>query len=1206
MPERPKRRKNNKNKRKNKQQSRSEVNRGQNSIDTKKSDESKPVKNDDEPSVSNYVSAKNVTNEQEEIDDSKTESHMNVSQYEINKETDIINTSKQLQVTEIEDAGISSAISDTAELQDYLVESPDQSLKHKVKEKLGNTIKSKSLDNDDEPKIVEIGEYSDPKSNEMSLEILNSSNVTVSDTESDVDWEVVNNLDDAPLPKNNDMAVGTLSIQTIPFTVAKCENNQVLTTEEELSLRKYLQTLDLATHPATLEVQTEIERTVEVKHRLRKKSSPNDFVFTHGPRHLDVIDEEGSGESSLAARRHSALNVAKNDCCSLEDEVFLTKEENEDHQSKINNRKNIKHLTREIPQQCVLVDAKMIAPAISEARGDWSVKTMEKLSGAEVVYLTDSSSSASDIYDLEEEDEIDDGIETDTSVRIITPTIEVTDTDNLLKKQFLAPKENKNDCILIEEETDNTSNKNPHEIIVLSTENINPSLYVINATDEKQESVKMTSTDLKESLNNNISVNNKEISTKDTDENVIGVKSDFGLGDLRIELNDAFSNLVKEVSNSESGNDAKESVSRQDSSSSVCSSQCTAKYNPNYTSLNDITNITHDETPDSNIHTEDTKTMNTSLSSHVKEVFECVTGSTKTNTKYESHHEPAVLKDLCVRRIAQFPYGEKILEELAHVSERLQNISVVRTNAPCININNVKMPYYPLPDVSSIDKVALPIKDYNGKSNDKIAPPPLLPRNSSLKKTLDEPHWTGIPTHKDPVYVCLSPSQKMLMEKTNTIITKEDASQLVDMHKKYVDRRGYDENKNDNYGSPIAIPFKSQTGSRLLALIRDPAVTNNIYSNNTRRHKSVELLHSNTTSHWDKKSFNHNYNNSVKDLNNGGIFRPIPPPRLKKYSSTMYESDESSDFTDNSLRSVKSERKFFHYSTGNLNKQIENDVSSIQSMHRHYVNTRETLDNETKPRRPSLPKDLCEQQMEYIRQKEKEIEAEINRLESKKLNAEKKPRAPLLTDKEIIDEKYFDVNNYHISRKRDIALELPKLNDSKKSLFSSSQEELLRDKMYTEYVTKMAERQERKEKKVIKITNGNKISKSLSSLEVVDPKMNNRIEEEFISKARERWNKLGIRDPETEDEREDCKNMYKEPVVIKHKIKVIEDNEEKEVQQLPNHLQEFVKFTAKKEQSASSPGESINGLPSSHVLMFCVTVIVCAIGRFFLNMLKNK
>lgn len=1240
MPERPRRRKN-KNKRKNKNLNKSEINKNdditQSTSGGSENIDSSSITDIKEPTLSDDT--QNIV----KCDNEKLESTEEAAQKHTPQSTD-----------KLEELAVAENINSEADLDvchNYVVESPEQTIKSKTK--LGNN-KSKSLDNDDQPKIIDITDDVDIISEEeKSQEIIDSNSVFISDAESDVEWEVVGDMDDCIVSQVNEVAVGTLNIQTIPLTVAQCEQNQPLTPEEELSLRQYLNTLNLSTHPSTIEVETEIEKTVncEIKHRLRKKATTNDLFMPRLslPRHLEVIDEEGSSESSTVSRRQSSINDKKNEYYDdLEDDVFISKNK----QIPLKIEKRPKSLHQVIPQECVLVDAKIMGPGTSEASGVWSYETVEKMKGAELVYLTDSSSNASDIYEGGED--TDDGIETDTSVRIITPTIEVTDADKLLRSKVA---DTESIQIILNDELSRAT-ENPHEIVVLSTENINPSLYVLEApaatikenpieqcenTDSNRESslkqigVDATSFDLM-TVNIENFKKSDEVSTVNNNENVdykSNEKAEFKskpnldteIKVLKSELNDVFNNLIKEVSDSEISECNKDGFSRQDSSSSVCSSQCTAKYNPNHASLNDITNDMHDESLNTDApFSEDTNNIN--INSHVKDVFDCVTGSCITKSQQSvSQHQPLALKDYCVRKIAQLPYGDKILEELASVSERLQNINIVRCKTnDSENINVLKksaMPYYPLPDVSSIEKVVLPTKHSHVVPNNNVIPPPILPRNSSLKKAQDESKstWTGLPTKSDPVYVCLSPSQKMLMEKTNTIISKEDATQLVDMHKKYVDRRGYNEtyninDKSDNFrNTPLSIPFKSQTGSRLLAIIRDPAVTNNINTSGNKQ-RSLDHLQPNKTSHWNKTSV---YSKNINgDLTKPNSFRPIPPPRPKKYS-TAYESDESSDFTDNSLRSIKSERKYFHYSTGTLNKEIENDISCIQNMHRYYSNTRSKLTDNC-PRRPSLPKDLCDQQMEYIRQKEKEIEAEIQRLESKKLNiseGEIRPRAPLLSDKEFLDEKYFDIKSYHISRKRDIAFnttsqQLPKLDDKKRSyLFNNSQEEIMRDKMYTEYINKMAERQERKEQKVIKITNSpageSKISKSLSALDILDSKVNNRIEKEFISKARERWTKLGIKDPETEDERENkSKDVYEEPKVITHKIKVIEGAEEKDVQQLPNHLQDFVRFTAKNKEAASSPGESENGPESSHVIVFSVVILVLAIGRYIFHFLRRR
>ncbi|XP_075971628.1 uncharacterized protein LOC142973624 isoform X3 [Anticarsia gemmatalis] len=1283
MPERPKRRKNNKNKRKNKN---NKPDSNKNSNDVKVLDNSETGSESNiiegvsvEAELSNSVKEETKPSENIVAKTSKDIKNVPVGTSSSVENTligDLNNNSNQLIISDVVLDSIVEKIQsiDTSDSVAYVVETPDQS-QTKNKTKLKN-VKSKSLDNEDATNIVEVTEDVIQTDNENALALIESQNIVITDVESDVEWEKADDLNEISASQAQELATGTMSVTTIPLTIAQCDQNKSLTPDEEKSLRTYLKTLNLATQPENLnsiEIKTEIEQIInqEIKQRLRKKGLADD-IFLHRlgpPRILDVIDEEGSSESSMTSRRQSYLSDKKSDVEDLDDDVFEDK--NKIIKQKVASSSSVFHkksIGQLVPQECVLVGAKIKEPEITEARGEWTMKTMEKMTGAEVVYLTDTSSSSSSLHEIGDDD---DGVDTDVTVRMITPTIEVTDTENFLKKTFISPTEENNSLKneldkthdkltfankkehdkdtnehiikieveghpkkiseslnqdekqleiknehkvqdgsqnLIQTKVENVKNitrvaseselkndnqintgkqneriinieyekdpiesycavsnldaQNSHEIVILSTENIKTDLYVKDIDETENNPLNNKSLICEKSSDiNNIS---KDSKTKHN-------KYDLEAKVIKCEFNDAINNLIKEVSSDSEGvtESPKDIFTRQDSSSSVDSSQCTAKYNPNYESLNDISNIMHDEINKQN--TEKTSTT----SSHVKDVFECVTGSTTQNESKNgaiATEQPLRLRDLCVRNIATLPYGDKILEELASVSKRLQNFTAFGTSSQTDKKleQDKTMPHYRLPDISTIEKVSLPTK-----VKDPV-PPPVQPRHSSLKKSQDDEHWTGIPTKAEPVYVCLSPSQKMLMDKTNTVITKEDASHLVDMHRKYVDRRGYNEHyKNekqreeiDSFNPPV-VPFKSQTGSRLLALIRDPTLTRNINSLNDRLNNSLDELQTkrNTLTTFTKN--NQDRLNSTRNFS----FKPIPPPRPRKYSTSIYESDESSDFTDNSMRSMKSEKKYFHYSTGNLNKEIENDISSIQNMHRFFTDTRDELNDYKCPRRPSLPKDLCEQQMEYIRKKEKEVEAEIQRLEALKDNISPPqrtgPRAPLVSEKEVISERIKDSNNYSISRKKDVTVNS---TDNKKgkmsSLFSSSQEELLREKMYSEYVTQMAEREERKQHKVIKITNSpaavnSKISKSMSSLDAFDSKVNNRIEKEFISKARERWDKLGIKDPETEDEVEYNKNVYKEPKVIEHKIKVIEGGKEKDVKKLPSHLQEFVRFTAK-------------------------------------------
>ncbi|XP_060801654.1 uncharacterized protein LOC106134691 isoform X2 [Amyelois transitella] len=1227
MPEKPKRRKNNKNKRKNKNQ-RVDCNKNDSAVNQIEDVEScsveQPISTDDIDSVTEKIESNPVNIETPKPSVSNQSDNDVIEDRIVCFATE--NTSQDLNNNNdiVEPLALSSQfpLNENVNTQDsdvYVVESPEQSLKSKSKRKKSklDSIKSKSLDNDDAPHIVEITDnITTQAENENNLPVIDGNNVLIYEVDSDVEWEKANEMNPNTTPTDvKEVATGTLSITTIPLNVAQCEQTKSLTPDEEMSLRHYLQSLNLSTNPNvnTVEIKTEIEQIInrEIKHRLRKKGLADElFVQRVGPpRILDVIDEEGSSESSMTSRRQSYLSDRKSDNEDLEDEVFEDKAKlNEKYVTKSIGHFGNKSYARPIPQKCMLVGTKLIEPRITEARGDWTMQKVEKMTGAEVVYLTDSSSSTSSIHDID--DETDDGVETDVSIRMITPTIEVIDTEELLKNTFICDskeqiksditKEEISDinlikCIEVNENksvteiADNTTTPNPNEIVVLSTNDIKTDLYVKDL-DEAQIKGSNGPSDEK-SYHEPSQGCNKESNT-DNNRHLFNLE----LKVLKCELNNAFNNLINEVSSDSDlpNENIKDNFTRQDSSSSVSSSQCTAKYNPTSSSLNDVSNMLHDENWQNNENS--TKNVKSSYATHVKDVFECVTGSTeKHNSEYRILCQPLALKDLCVIKIAKFPYGEKILEELASVSERLQNINVYDLTTKekdevniKENIKEAKMPYYPLPDLSSIQKVSL-----SSSSQEPLAPP-VQPRNSSLKKSHDDNHWTALPSKTDPVYICLSPSQKMLMEKTNTVITKEDASELINTHKKFVDRRGYNEYYNekkldsDRFKETPVVPFKSQTGSRLLALIRDPTVTYNINSSGNDYHFKNNFEERNQFNQENslKKSY---MNNTRKDLSTS--FKPIPPPRPKKYSSSFYESDESSDYTDSSFRSMKSERKYFHFSTGNLSKDIENDVSSIQNMHRHFTDVRDNIHEVNFPRRPSLPRDICDKQMEYIRQKEKEVEAEIRRLEEEKINTpvvpRRSPRAPLIKDKDNME--YLNVDsdkNEHVLFNNGQNVEKP--NQSRlKSLFSSSQEELLRDKMYSEYINQMAQRQERKQHRIIKITNsggvssGKTVSKSMSALDILDSKVNNRIEKEFISKARERWDKLGIKDPETEDERESSKDVYREPKVIEHKIKVIEGNKETDVKKLPSHLQDFVRFTVKdKDDGRSSSAVWRPGAPT--------------------------
>ncbi|CAK1546073.1 unnamed protein product [Leptosia nina] len=1028
-------------------------------------------------------------------------------------------------------------------LEKYKVESPEKSAKYRSKQQ--KNVKSKSMDSDDQTIIVEVIDDAEEPDCINDLAIIDTSSVLIVENGPETQWENVDDLKDLK-SVHGETVPGALSITTIPLSKAECDEIKSMSPEEEKTLRQYIKSLNLSTEaidssPSNIKSDSE-QINYDIKQRMRKKVMPEEiYNLKAGPsRSLHVIDEEASGESSTNSRRHSYLNEKPCDFDELEDDVFIS---NDNVRTQTITKTGQKSSGKLIPQKCIRVDAQIKDPEITEARGAWTTKTVEKMTGAEIVYLTDSSSSTSSLYDNNESG--DNNEESDVSVRIITPTIEVIDTDNFLTSNITS--KSISDCEIVTKKCDVIENKiandklcdnrDDHEIVVLTTDLINSDLYVKDV----------------------------EIMTSQVEQEKV---TDHG-----VETN-------------------------KDSSSSIGSSQCTAKYNPKCSSLTDIYGTEFDET--------DKPQDEEICKSHVKDVIESVPNLTSHCVSNTISNVTPSLRNICLEAICKLPYGQQILEELANVSQRLQTIGENRSPIDIKKITTDTLGK----DKEWSTKNSSDYKMLPSAQSIKAPPPPVQPRNSSLKITHEDPKnitQSYQEPHENVPYNCLSPSQKMLMEKTNTFNfteTKKHFKELPKEELKFMKPVLTEE-------TLIDVPFKSQTGSRLLALLQKPSLAGNCQEKKCDSNIKLEPSRNVLPSYTKNKDYIGRNENVLQNKSSNS--KPIPPPKPKRLLSSFYESDEYSDFLENSFKSVCNQKKYFHYSTGNLNQDIEDDVSHIQDKHRFfneiYKQTREDL----QPRRPSLPKDLCDQQMEYIRQKEKEVEAELSRLEAGHQQLVKRrggPRAPMLIDEDSRDNVYSSVNELKSSRSYGF---LPLSSSSSKlsSAFSKSQEELLRNKMYSEYVCQMAEREERKQKKIIKITktpcslSRNSCSKSSSALNIDDFRVNNRIEKEFIDKAKERWNKLGIRDPETEDENE--KNYYREPKVIDHKIRVIDSGEEKDVQKLPNHLQDFVKFTAKnKSDKTDSSGESESRETSHGVVLCAVFILILTIAKHILRLFRRQ
>ena len=171
---------------------------------------------------------------------------------------------------------------------------------------------------------------------------------------------------------------------------------------------------------------------------------------------------------------------------------------------------------------------------------------------------------------------------------------------------------------------------------------------------------------------------------------------------------------------------------------------------------------------------------------------------------------PKTLTDLCIDKVLSLPHGVDTLSVLGihapfspenkHGCKNLNMKNLMRDavkifqhlNAPPVSATYKSTGKYSLlgslPDISSMQQEAL-IRDQSFSINTtKSAPTPV-----SSPLSLADSDWMGMPIMEDPnVLVCLSPSQRQSYQQGESP-TPEEAESLLDLHCKFIQRRGYNE-----------------------------------------------------------------------------------------------------------------------------------------------------------------------------------------------------------------------------------------------------------------------------------------------------------------------------------------------------------------------------------------------------------------------------
>ncbi|XP_028133333.2 uncharacterized protein LOC114328625 isoform X11 [Diabrotica virgifera virgifera] len=384
--------------------------------------------------------------------------------------------------------------------------------------------------------------------------------------------------------------------------------------------------------------------------------------------------------------------------------------------------------------------------------------------------------------------------------------------------------------------------------------------------------------------------------------------------------------------------------------------------------------------------------------------------------------------------------------------------------------------------------------------------------DNMLKKEVNIPiikDWVALPTEKDPnVLMCLSPKQKDQLEKSKQI--PDEAGKLLELHEKFMNRRSCHEDVRKESQEKVTVTTNvPETSSRLLSIIREEPSTIT-----------------------DDKDYIFFIEKEPKPSCMATLPRDTNKARLNaKDLSEWLNLARNKSMSESNLTTVPD------IPENNLRKYFNTPAAPI--------------------RRTSLPHDIYEKQMIYIQEKEREIQRQLEALEEekRKMNADMAPS------------KQFHAEDYNFSRKGDFA-------ESKKRPVSMPliPTEYFRQQMYEEYMDKFAEREERKQHKIIKVTSSKDVheddQKTITAKEIIHPVQ---IEDEFMNKVKQKQQE-GVLENRKSEETEKASSTKEddEPPVL-----VMDGEKLKEARELPKHLQEFVG-----PDGIWSPGQRIDFSPT--------------------------
>lgn len=544
-------------------------------------------------------------------------------------------------------------------------------------------------------------------------------------------------------------------------------------------------------------------------------------------------------------------------------------------------------------------------------------------------------------------------------------------------------------------------------------------------------------------------------------------------------------------------------------------------------------------------------------------------------------NNPKSLLELSKDVITSLSHGDFLLKKLGFDNFEEKEILAENTNIISLNslpqseLSTRRSSSYELDNIFSVHQ-----SNYNHMPNhvmkDYFSTVPVFissPLQSELTHVpINNEPWIGVPTSADPaLIVCLSPSQS----RNGTLTSSKEATELLDLHKKFVERRGYHEAENTklmnspkseknnsfDFTSPDVIKLEPYESKKVHTpeLLKEAANLLALQEYRKSRFKSEVQL--NPIKRPEVTCDNVTEGCVMEKI---GDLSGVTSPRPKIVGDSGGPDSNRSAGTSRLLALLQCSTAP-HYAPNNtvsseMDRADKGDVTIVdrtQTYSGTYLAEWLTMSENV-----SFSSENC-LNAGLIKRLGNVQAVSMKNISNSNIEKSK--------SEDVIGGRQFEADKYKISKQGDIAIiqtsemsEKPPICSRKerpKSLpptgipaLSPSGGELFREQMYHEYMNKVAERSERRQQKVIKISSLPISSSSKSDPEVDKTAQNtaptNKLESEFMVKARERMSKLGINlDEEKADE------CPAEP--------------------LPKHLQEFMELTTPQADTASNaPGES--------------------------------